>query len=141
MPDFTPYQIQERYPHMAPNDTAIWTRFIHQYPKAYIKVAYDVAVGEGANFDTVVNKETGGDVGKLYQRKIDVLARTDEGYDLIEVKPRASTSALGQVKNYWRLLGRDLPGLGTVRPVIVTDILVPEMQYLADIEGVKIVVV
>jgi len=130
-----------RYPHMAPADTAIWTRYIRANQTAFDQVAYDVAVGEGAEFDTVVNPETGGDIRKLYQRKIDVLATKDGITYVIEVKPRASTSAIGQVKGYIRLVERDIPELKNLRALIVTDSMMPEMEFLAKAEGVEIRVV
>lgn len=141
MIDWLPYQIQTRYPHMAEADTIIWSRYVQRYPKSFEAVAYDVPVGEGAAFDTVVNPATGGDIKKLYQRRIDVLALKDGQYYVIEVKPRASTAAIGQVKGYIKLLARDQPEYASARALIITDSLMPEMEFLTRDEGVAIVVV
>lgn len=141
MIDFIAYGVLHKYPHMAPLDTEIWRRYIVANPTAFDAVAYDVAVGAGALFDTVVHRETGADVGRIYQRRIDVVARKGGQYFVIEVKPRAATSSLGQVKGYARLAVRDFPEIGSPIMMVVTDQMLPEMEYLAKEEGVIVVVV
>lgn len=138
--EWMPYEVRLFYPHMAPNDTQIWTRFIQQNPSAFDAVAYDVAVGEGASFDTVVNPATGGSVARLYQRRIDVIGRKDDNYVIIEVKPRASTAAIGQVKAYTKLFNRDYGERVVATALIVTDSLLPEMEVLAKDEGVNLII-
>lgn len=138
---FTKYEQRNSYPHMAVADTAIWTRYVAQFPDAFKEAAYDVAIGEGAPFDTVVNPETGAHVNRLYQRKIDVVLRDGGGVILVEVKPRATTAAIGQLKAYAKLWARDFPDHPITQLVIVTDALAPEMEFLAQDEGIQMVVV
>ena len=126
---------------MAPADVAIWNRFMAANPTAFEAVAYDVAVGEGAEFDTNTRPDGGGDVNRLYQRKIDVVAQAGDVLYIIEIKPRATTAAIGQVKGYMRLFARDYNPKQAMQPLIITDSLMPEMQYLCDVENVKIFVV
>ncbi len=139
MIEFIPYEKRYRYPHMAPLDVAIWERFITANTDIFEVVSYDVPVGEGAGFDTLVNPATGGDVNKLYQRKIDVVGRKNGMFFVVEVKPRASTSAIGQVKGYVTLFKRDYTINEPVVPIIVTDSLLPEMELLAKSEGVQLI--
>lgn len=141
MIDWIPFQVQPWYPHMSPADTAIWSRFIAAHRDAFDAVAYDVPVGEGAEFDVTAGGVLGEGIKKLYQRKIDVLARKGDKRYVIELKPRASTAALGQVKSYVRLAERDIPELRGAAPMIITDALVPEMEFLAKEEGVELRVV
>lgn len=135
------FRPRSKYPHMAPADVAIWNRFMAANPAAFDAVAYDVAIGEGAEFDTVVNAATGGDANRLYQRRIDVVAQAGDVLYIVEIKPRATTSALGQVKGYLRLFRRDFSPKQALQPLIITDSLMPEMDYLAREEGVEIRVV
>lgn len=137
---FYPYQKLHKYPGMMPLDVAIWERFIANNPSAFDACAYNVAVGEGTPHDTVVNKESGGDINRLYQRKIDVVAKAKGGFVVIEIKPRASTSVFGQVKGYARLFARDYPNAGTVDTLVITDELLPEMEFLAKEEKVLVLV-
>ena len=126
------------YPHMAAADKAIWDRYIKQQPNEFDAVLYDVPVGSGADFSTVVNEYTGGDCKRLYQRRIDVIGRQGDVLWIIELKPRASTAALGQVNGYLSLFKRDHPDCPLVYPMLITDILVPEMDYLAQEQNVRI---
>lgn len=141
MIDFIAYGILSYYPHMAEADAIIWKRFISAYPNAFERVAYDVAVGAGAEFDTTVNPATGGNVGRLYQRRIDVVAQKDGNTYLIELKPRASTAAIGQVVGYKKLFDRDFAELAPVKMLIITDSLLPEMEFLAKDAGVEMSVI
>lgn len=140
IPLFVPYEKRYKYPGMAPLDVAIWERFIEANPDAFIECAYNLAVGGGTPLDTVVNPETGGDINRLYQRKIDVVGATKEGYVIVEVKPRASTAAIGQVKGYKRLFEREHPTSLIVDALVLTDELLPDVEFVAKEEGVKIMV-
>lgn len=139
--EFTKYEKRTSYPHMAVADTAIWSRYIDRHPEAFVEVAYDVAIGEGAPFDTVVNTETGGHINRLYQRKIDVVLKDGGGVILVELKPRATTAAIGQLQAYAKLWKRDFPSFPVTQLVIITDSLAPEMEFLAHDAGIEIVVV
>lgn len=138
--EFVPYEKRYKYPGMAPLDKEIWERFILAHPSAFSRCAYHVAVGGGTEMDTNVNAQGGGDVNKLYQRKIDVVGETPEALVVVEVKPRASTSAIGQVKGYVRLLARDYEINQPIRAVVLTDELLPDVEFIAKEEGVQILV-
>ena len=139
-PEWMPYAHRYKYPHMSPEDEKIWERFIDQNPDAYERVAYDFAIGGGAEFDTTVNPVTGAHVGRLYQRRIDVLAQAAGTTFVIELKPRASTSAIGQVAGYAKIIARDLPDAGHVHAIILTDALLTEMDWLAKDQNVAILI-
>ncbi len=140
MIEFIPYEKRYKYPHMAPLDVAIWERFIEANPDIFQVVSYDVPVGEGAAFDTIIDADKNSDANRLYQRKIDVVGRKDGKFFVVEVKPRASTSAIGQVKGYVTLFKRDYTINEPVFPMIVTDQLMPDMEFLAKDSGVNLVV-
>lgn len=129
------------FPHMGPNDAIIWARFILADQTFFEKVCYDIPVGQGAEFDVTAGGILGEGIKKLYQRKIDVVGVKDSTVYIVEVKPRATTAAIGQVKGYVTLFKRDYPEYKNVLPMIVTDSLMPEMQFLCDEEGVRISIV
>lgn len=134
------YEKRAKYPGMAPLDREIWDRYIEQNPSAFDFVAYNVAVGRGTEMNTVVNPDTGGDINRLYQRKIDVVGRIPSGYVVVELKPRASTAAIGQVQGYVTLFVRDFDVSVPVTPLIITDELLPDVEFLAKEAKVSIVV-
>ena len=136
-----PYELLPKYPHLKPADKIIWERFILAFPKQYDFVEYDVPVGSPPPFSTVVNPETGGDDLKLYKRKIDVVGYKGKQIDIIELKPHADTSALGQAKGYRTLYVRDYKPSAEVRAVVITDLIQRDMDELAEAEGVILVAV
>ena len=85
------------YPHMMPADVAIWERFIEKFPNAYNSVEYDVKVGAIPKFVTEHEDVAIQGQAPLYARKIDVVGHAGANIDIIELKPNAGMSTLGQV--------------------------------------------
>ena len=141
MPDFIPFQVMRKYPHMGPEDSAIWTRFILSDQTAYDAVAYDVKVGSPPAFDTTVNQETGGSALGLYKKKIDVIGLKEGSYTIIEVKPQIDSRALGQVEGYYELVLRDIPEIRNPSMRVIGEALLPDVSYLAEKKGIGLIVV
>lgn len=137
--DWVPYGLQYKYPHMAPFDVAIWERFVTGNTGIFDFVAYDVAIGDGIGAEAFAAAGLPPTSNRLYQRKIDVIGKKGAMLFVVEVKPRASTSAIGQVKGYVTLLKRDFNVQQAVLPIIATDEFLPEMEYLAKQEGVTLI--
>ena len=129
------------YPHMKPADVLIWEKFIDKNPDYYDECEYDVPVGPGAPADPRVNEETEGDINALYQKKIDVVGFGDKQIDVVEVKPNAGSSAVGQVKYYKKLYLEDFKPRDEVFAVIVTNAVRPGMAEFCKAEGVVLLVV
>jgi hypothetical protein len=135
------YEQRFWYPHMSPAEAKIWHRFVQKYPNEYDTVAYDVKVGTIPDFilqseDPAIRAQASN-----YQYKIDVVAFKDKTVDIIELKQSATFRSLGQVKSYTTLYKRDIDPLSTPQPVIITDLLLPDMEHLAETEGVVLQVV
>lgn len=141
IPDNIPFEKRGYYPHMKPNDVAIWERFITAYPDNYDYCQYDVLVGSDPAFDTTVTPDTGGDAWKLYQKKIDVVGFKGERIDIIELKPSAGASAVGQVLMYKKLYKKDYTPPTEPRCIIITDKVNPDTSEFAEDSGVKVIVV
>lgn len=129
------------YPHMKPNDIAIWEKFIDQNPNAYNSVQYDFNVGDAPPFDTL--SQFGEDLNQdaLYRLKIDVVGHIGSKIDIIELKHDAKASTIGQVQAYKKLYDRDWGKGAPTNMVIITDKLNPNMEYLCKVAGVKLVVI
>ena len=132
------YGPRHHYPHMKPADVAIWEEFIEQNPKAYETAIYDQAVGEGAEIPEGTQDNMARDFKILTQWKIDVVGFFQDQIHIIELKPNAGISALGQVLGYANLFKKTFKPVGTVTPVVITDRLRPDMLALAKEMGVKI---
>ena len=135
------YEKRFKYPHMKPNDVAIWERFIEQFPDAYETVQYDVAIGDVPAFMEERSSREGQAMKELYRLKIDVLGYKGNTIDLIEVKHEAGASSIGQLLGYVELYKRDFEPSAPVRPVLLSNILKPNMQYLTEQQNIKLIVV
>jgi len=129
------------YPHMKPRDVEIWERFIDKFPEMYSSCQYDLEVGTVPEF--VKNAETEADRNQasLYKKKIDVVAFTPNRLDLIELKPQADASTIGQLKGYKHLYLRDEKPTQPVGLCIVTDVERADMREMCEAEGVKLFIV
>ena len=113
--------VRPSYPHMMAEDREVWTRFLESKFIELKKVWYDLRVGspiqlkEGAD-ETDLKIASG-----LTRKRIDVVAEVGGGYWVIEVKPRATMYALGQVLTYTRLFVKEYKVSGEVVPVIICD--------------------
>lgn len=133
------FELRYRYPHMRIEDKTIWERFIDKNPGFFDKVEYDVHVGSKPEFSTVVTEFTGGDVGNIYQKKIDVVGYKGDKIYIVELKPRADARSLGQVLGYKSLYLRDIDSTASCIPMVITDFIGLDMHDLAGELGVVIV--
>lgn len=141
MRDIFPFEKRNKYPHMSPRDTEIWNRFLKEYPHAYDSVQYDFHVGDAPPFNTLNDDGEDKEQDKLYRFRIDAIGRYGSSVDIIEIKPDARLTALGEVENYKMLYARDEEPLGAVNMVIITDREMPNMDYLCKQKGVKLIIV
>lgn len=135
------YEKRYHYPHMKPNDIAIWERFIEAYPDAYFRVQYDVGIGDIPEFMEQTSSPQGQAMRELYRLKIDVVAESERFLDIVEVKHEAAPSSLGQLLAYVDLYKRDFAPTKAVRPVLITNVRKPNMDYLTQQQGIEFVVV
>lgn len=138
--EWVKYEKRNKYAGMMPLDVEIWERFIEKNPSAFDAVAYNVAVGEGTPLNTVVSEDTGGDINRLYQRKIDVVGKAGSSIVIVEIGPHATTAKIGQVQGYAMLFKRDYDQKIPVDAVVLTDFLMPEMEFLAKAQNVGVIV-
>ena len=125
------FELLAKYPHMKPGDVAIWERFIKANPDYFTSVDYDVNVGEGAAFDTALNNLEGQSVAALYYKKIDVVGYKDNKITLIEVKPAAGLTALGQINSYYELYIDKFKPASQPEIAVLTDQITPDIQNVA----------
>lgn len=141
MLDVFKYEKSGYYPHMSVADTAIWERFIDKFPDAYQQCQYDFHVGEAPPFNTLMDDGSDKNQDKLYRLRIDVVAGSPLGIDIIEIKPSAGPSTIGQIQSYKTLYVRDEEQTGPVGMIIITDRENPNMDYLCKTGGVKLIIV
>lgn len=135
------YKKRSKYTHMSEADKLIWERFIDKFPNEYDYVQYDFRVGDPPPFNPLGDNGEDLNQDALYRLRIDVVGHKGNDRDIIEIKPKAGPSTLGQVKGYKTLFDRDEVIKGKTQTLIITDILMTNMEYMAKQENVRIVIV
>lgn len=126
---------------MSVSDRAIWERFLNKYVGAYDSMQYDFHVGDPPPFNTLNDAGEDWEQDKLYRLRIDAIGLLEKEIHVIEIKPNAGPSTIGQIKSYKTLYERDEEPRVPVKAVIITDVERPNMAYLCKNEGVYLIVV
>lgn len=116
------YDIRDTYPHLLPSDNALWREFVLTHPGLYDSVAYDVRVGEGEPVPPDYPPELVRMWYMLTTRRIDVVGRIGSSLDIIEVKPFAGLSCIGQLLSYQFLFRGTYPDLSVPDMVAITNL-------------------
>ncbi len=141
MLDVFKYELRPSYPHMSEADRSIWERFIVKYPDEFASVRYDFHVGDPPPFNTLDEDGTDRNQDKLYRKRIDVVGHTPTQDFVIEIKPSAGMSVVGQVKGYaWLYKEEKWSNVG-VTPMIITDAMSTDTQRFCEREGVMFIVI
>lgn len=130
------YKKRYAYPHMSVADTQIWERFIEKYPDQFAQVQYDFHIGEAPPFNTLYDDDTDKNQDMLYRKRIDVVGHTQDKVFIIELKPNAGMSTIGQVKGYKFLYDDEGWTDKKTVPMIVTDAMSADTQRYCEREGV-----
>lgn len=133
-----PFQKLVKFPHMKPEDVAVWLRFIKLKPDYFERVDYDVAVGKGApqNPNHPANIQKDGKI--LTQKKIDVVGYISNTVTVVEVGPIADMRKLGQILTYHALYNADHPEHLVVSKMIVCGEIERELDDLFRENGVTL---
>lgn len=127
-----------KYPHMMPEDTIIWTRFLKNADVLIDEVWYDVRVGSAVPVDTGQPEWMKRMAEYVTRKRIDVVARRGRDYWIIEAKPFAGVVALGQALYYANAFKAEYKPAGSVVPAVVTDLVDPDVQSILDRYGVVV---
>ena len=130
------YIARLRYPHLGPEDAAIWSKFIQRKPNFYDLVEYDAKVGEGRDYSEHPDDQYKADMVLLSRKRIDVIGFKAGEIHIIELKPKATLSAIGQVIGLMKLYQAENQTTAKIMPVIITDEILPDMANLCGQMGV-----
>lgn len=113
--------VMTHYPHMLAEDVAVWSKCLAKMGQAITRVWYDVHVGRPvslpAGATTIEQKIAAG----VTRKRIDVVCSVGPEFWVVEVKPFANMTALGQAFSYSRLFGMEYDTYLPVRAVVVCD--------------------
>lgn len=130
----------KKYPHMSPGDIPIWNRFLAVHFKDYDTISYDVPVGEGIVPDMPLPEEMKSDYVSLTRKRIDAVGFARDRVDIIEVKPRAATTALGQIITYTALFRSTHKPTLPLRSVVITDQISKDDEAVYKTQGITVII-
>lgn len=137
---FPPEKLR-KYPHLMVSDVAIWERYLDTFADLWDSFEYDVRVGEGITPDASHPAHIQSMAVALTEKRIDVVAHRGILTTLIEVKPSAMLSAIGQLLSYQILFEERYPLKGPVNIMLITDRAGPDLANLCKKFGISVVVV
>ena len=125
-----------KYPHLAPQDKIIWDKFIDDHPDYFDSVDYDVRVGTGQTISAKPHAMTAEEWRAHTQKRIDVVGYKDDLIYIVELKPSASFSAIGQAVSYALLYRAEFNPKEKILPTIITDREVLDIRNLCNQQGI-----
>lgn len=130
-----------RYEHMLPDERNIWHRFIVPRESQYIKITYDLHLGEGSPPLLDDTKQVKAVKAATSRSRVDAIGETPVEIIIYEVKSRAGKSALGQLLNYRQLYLKEYNPTKPVRLAVVCERLAPDILPTFKSYGIEIFIV
>lgn len=130
-----------KFPRMSPQDVEIWKRFIIKYGNKFDSFDYDLPVGEGEDPGEEYEPFLRKDFIDLTKKRIDAVGYKDGQPTIIEIKPRAGSTALGQLLVYRKLFLKSFSQFSSVPLLLITEFLNTEEQDIYKSHGIKYLIV
>lgn len=118
------------YPHMMPNDIAVWELFLAANPLRFDRLQYDIHVGHGYGYDEDSPDWRLRLARGLTQYRIDVIGWNSREATIIEVKPYAGLGTLGQLLGYRHFFIKEIYTPTLPHLLAVTDRTTEDMRNL-----------
>lgn len=134
--DILPYKKRLKYPHLSPEDSKIWDIFIQNNPGFFEKVQYDLKAGTARDYSMYPDNKYRKDLEYLSRKRIDVVGFRKDEIWIIELKPNAGMTAIGQALSLSELYREESPIDKVILPAIITDRERPDMRKLCKRLGV-----
>jgi len=136
-----PNTILYKFPRMSPQDSEIWRRFLLEQQNNFERFDYDFPVGSGVDPGPEISANYRKDYIDLTKKRIDAVGYNKSQVTIFEVKPRAGTTALGQLLTYQELWMLDHKGSSVPTLSVVTEFMNPEEISIYTHHRIKIFIV
>ncbi len=111
--------VRASYPHMLPEDTQIWTRWLNHHAARISQAWYDVHVGTAVQLPADAPDYLRRVARGLTRKRIDVVAQAPTEMWVIEIKPHGGYTALGQALVYARMFAAEYPQDLPIIPMVI----------------------
>lgn len=119
--------VMSRYPHMLHEDVAVWSKFLKKMSSVIKTVWYDVHCGQPVDLEPGASEIQKKVAAGVTRKRIDAVCLIGNEFWVIEVKPYANMTALGQAYSYTRLFSREYDQYRPAKAVVVCDIFDQDM--------------
>lgn len=126
-----------KYPHLLPADVLLWERFLDQYPDYFESVEYDVHVGGAVDHSPWWSDKFRIEASWLASKRIDVVGHRKGEIWIVELKPEAGLSAIGQLIGYELLYQKRYSPTWPLVKCLVTNLLTPDERFLTVALGIR----
>lgn len=130
-----------KYPHLLPDDAALWGQFDLDNPAFASLLEYDIHVGDGRDpgpeFDPAIRNSA----ILLSQRRIDVVAHHPDHIDIIEVSTAAGLTQVGQLMTYPILYKTAYNPTLPLRPLLICRRFQTDAQPSFDTHNIPYIIV
>jgi hypothetical protein len=116
------------YPHLLPQDIAVWERYLNSPDAAYHSIEYDVRVGSGRDPGDTYEANIRQMAIDLSQRRIDAVGHRRDTIDIIEITTDAGLTAIGQLHAYPRLYTARYNPTKPLRTVLVCESIQTDLE-------------
>ena len=123
------------------DETEIFRRWLPANEEKYDRYEFDVHVGGGAHPHVDLNDPVATGYKRLTQKRIDVLAYKGNEITIIEVRPWANQTALGNLMAYRLLYIADFKPAVDIKLALITNNIRPDDAYIFHASGVDVYVV
>lgn len=139
MPDRIIYDPEKlrKYPHLLPADVALWERWLDKHGDFFAAVEYDVHVGGEVVRWSEWSDKFYAMATTLEAKRIDVVGHKPGEIWIVEVKPEAGVSAIGQLVSYRILYVEKFQPATEPVCCLVTNYLTLDMRFLLDRLGFR----
>jgi hypothetical protein len=135
------YLIQFQYPGMPRPESNLTRAWLRREGLAYDRFDFNVRLGAGRAPIAGLTPEMQRQVQMTSQLRADVVGYLGDRVDIIEVKDRARSSAMGQLLGYQVLWTQDNPGIPVRRLVVVAQSIDPDAETILRQVGVEFAIV
>ena len=135
------YEKMLKYPHLGKKETKIWNQFIKENPNRFDTVWYDVKVGETRKCPQENQTPMMKRILQETKKRVDAIAWKGNKMSIIEIRPNANFSAIGEINCFAYLIQDEIQTFDTLNAIIVTDNEMPNMKNLCEKEGILLYVV
>ena len=129
---------QMQYPGMPALESNISRAWIRKQAYEYSKIEFNVRVGKGQDIQPGVTGATAQQFNQLTRKRIDIAAYLGTLVDLVEVKPRASMGAIGQLLGYRHLWQEDFPNIAVRQLIVLAQIADQDVTRAAAAQGIVV---